>query len=69
MQTVFYVVVVVVVVEEERGLTEVSPLLRESFSRTQSLQFISSLMNELKLTQNDLQTLVLLFKPSVTTQR
>uniref|UniRef100_A0A8C1BRX7 RNA polymerase II subunit B1 CTD phosphatase RPAP2 homolog n=1 Tax=Cyprinus carpio carpio TaxID=630221 RepID=A0A8C1BRX7_CYPCA len=49
-------------------LTEVSPLLRESLASPSSLEYISSLMSELKLEDKDLHNLVLLFKPCVTPQ-
>ncbi|XP_067310182.1 putative RNA polymerase II subunit B1 CTD phosphatase rpap2 isoform X2 [Pseudorasbora parva] len=49
-------------------LTEVSPLLRESLASPSSLEYISSLMSELKLEDKDLHNLVLLFKPCVTQQ-
>ncbi|XP_048018403.1 putative RNA polymerase II subunit B1 CTD phosphatase rpap2 [Megalobrama amblycephala] len=49
-------------------LTEVSPLLRESLASPSSLEYISSLMRELKLEDRDLHNLVLLFKPCVTPQ-
>ncbi|KAK2901186.1 hypothetical protein QQF64_014696 [Cirrhinus molitorella] len=49
-------------------LTEVSPLLRESLESPSSLEYISSLMSELKLEDKDLHNLVLLFKPCVTPQ-
>ncbi|TST47739.1 RNA polymerase II subunit B1 CTD phosphatase Rpap2 [Bagarius yarrelli] len=44
-------------------LAEVSLPLRESMSRTCSLEYISSLMKELRLKDEDLQSLVKLFKP------
>ncbi|XP_053507443.1 putative RNA polymerase II subunit B1 CTD phosphatase rpap2 [Ictalurus furcatus] len=44
-------------------LTEVSPSLRESMTRTRSVEYISSLMKELRLKDEDLQSLVKLFKP------
>ncbi|RXN14899.1 RNA polymerase II subunit B1 CTD phosphatase RPAP2 [Labeo rohita] len=49
-------------------LTEVSPLLRESLASPSSVEYISSLMSELKLEDEDLHNLVLLFKPCVTPQ-
>ncbi|XP_059358208.1 putative RNA polymerase II subunit B1 CTD phosphatase rpap2 [Carassius carassius] len=49
-------------------LTEVSPLLRESLASPSSLEYISSLMSELKLEDKDLRNLILLFKPRVTPQ-
>ncbi|XP_036412388.1 putative RNA polymerase II subunit B1 CTD phosphatase rpap2 [Colossoma macropomum] len=45
-------------------LTEVSPLLKESMAKASSVEYISSLMKELRLTEQDLQSLVQLFKPS-----
>ncbi|MCI4391019.1 hypothetical protein PGIGA_G00129630 [Pangasianodon gigas] len=45
------------------ALTEVSPSLRESMTRTCSVEYISSLMKELRLKDEDLQNLVKLFKP------
>ncbi|XP_073714367.1 putative RNA polymerase II subunit B1 CTD phosphatase rpap2, partial [Misgurnus anguillicaudatus] len=50
------------------ALTEVSPLLRESMTSPSSLEYISSLMRELKLKDEDLHSLVLLFKPQITPQ-
>lgn len=44
-------------------LTEVSPSLRESMTRTRSVEYISSLMKELGLKDEDLQSLVKLFEP------
>ncbi|KAF4076321.1 hypothetical protein AMELA_G00212930 [Ameiurus melas] len=44
-------------------LTEVSPSLRDSMTRTRSVEYISSLMKELRLEDGDLQSLVALFKP------
>ncbi|KAG1969245.1 putative RNA polymerase II subunit B1 CTD phosphatase rpap2 [Pimephales promelas] len=46
-------------------LTEVSPLLKESLESPSSLEYITSLMSELKLEDKDLHNLVLLFKPCV----
>ncbi|MCJ8745267.1 hypothetical protein PDJAM_G00128500 [Pangasius djambal] len=45
------------------ALTEVSPSLRESMTRTCSVEYISSLMKELRLKDEDLENLVKLFKP------
>uniref|UniRef100_A0A4W4FI49 RNA polymerase II subunit B1 CTD phosphatase RPAP2 homolog n=2 Tax=Electrophorus electricus TaxID=8005 RepID=A0A4W4FI49_ELEEL len=45
-------------------LTEVSPLLRESMAKPSSVEYMSSLMKALGLTDQDLQNLVLLFKPN-----
>ncbi|KAL7850919.1 hypothetical protein AOLI_G00212750 [Acnodon oligacanthus] len=45
-------------------LTEVSPLLKESMAKASSVEYISSLMKELRLKEQDLQSLVQLFKPS-----
>ncbi|XP_049332587.1 putative RNA polymerase II subunit B1 CTD phosphatase rpap2 [Astyanax mexicanus] len=44
-------------------LTEVSPLLNESMATPSSVQYISSLMKELQLEDQDLQNLVQLFRP------
>ncbi|XP_030631607.1 putative RNA polymerase II subunit B1 CTD phosphatase rpap2 [Chanos chanos] len=46
-------------------LMEVSSVLRESLERPSSVEYISSLMKELRLQDQDLQSLVLLFKPHV----
>ncbi|KAK2868215.1 hypothetical protein Q7C36_000086 [Tachysurus vachellii] len=45
------------------ALTSVSPSLRESMTKSCSLEYISSLMNELRLKDEDLQSLVKLFRP------
>ncbi|XP_066508532.1 putative RNA polymerase II subunit B1 CTD phosphatase rpap2 isoform X2 [Hoplias malabaricus] len=45
-------------------LTEVSPLLKESMDKASSVEYISSLMKELKLKDEDLQSLVRPFKPN-----
>ncbi|XP_065132040.1 putative RNA polymerase II subunit B1 CTD phosphatase rpap2 [Paramisgurnus dabryanus] len=50
------------------ALTEVSPLLRESLTSPSSLEYIASLMRELKLKDEDLHSLVLLFKAQITPQ-
>ncbi|KAL7842017.1 hypothetical protein SRHO_G00237060 [Serrasalmus rhombeus] len=44
-------------------LTEVSPLLKESMAKASSVEYISSLMKELRLKEQDLQSLVQLFIP------
>ncbi|XP_047662252.1 putative RNA polymerase II subunit B1 CTD phosphatase rpap2 isoform X2 [Tachysurus fulvidraco] len=44
-------------------LTSVSPSLRESMTKSCSLEYISSLMKELRLKDEDLQSLVKLFRP------
>lgn len=49
-------------------LTEVSPLLKESLARPSSVEYVSSLMRELKLKDKDLHSLVLLFKPQIISQ-
>ncbi|KAA0719021.1 putative RNA polymerase II subunit B1 CTD phosphatase rpap2 [Triplophysa tibetana] len=49
-------------------LTEVSPLLKESLASPSSVEYISSLMRELKLNDKDLHSLVLLFKPQIISQ-
>ncbi|XP_062844048.1 putative RNA polymerase II subunit B1 CTD phosphatase rpap2 [Trichomycterus rosablanca] len=45
------------------ALTGVSPSLRDSMSRTSSLEFVSSLVKVLKLKDEDLRSLVLIFRP------
>ncbi|XP_076838138.1 putative RNA polymerase II subunit B1 CTD phosphatase rpap2 [Brachyhypopomus gauderio] len=44
-------------------LTEVSPLLKASMVKASSVEYITSLMKALRLDDQDLQNLVLLFKP------
>ncbi|XP_072525143.1 putative RNA polymerase II subunit B1 CTD phosphatase rpap2 [Salminus brasiliensis] len=44
-------------------LTEVSPVLKESMATPSSVEYISSLMKELRLKDQDLHNLVLLFRP------